>query len=171
MTVQNYSGRQPITGPTYASRDSLASVVEMILDKGLVIDVYVRIKLLGLELLTIEARVIVASVDTYLRLAEAALRLKEANNGEDVIGPLAGASANSGQTLGEFVGDTVGGVGQGVGDAAGNIGSAGGKAKSSGVRGAIENVKDAITGDDEEEDQESQPTRKRSQSPQRRSRQ
>jgi gas vesicle structural protein len=50
---------------------SLAELVDVILDKGIVIEAWVRISVLGLELLTIEARVVVASVDTYLRYAEA----------------------------------------------------------------------------------------------------
>src|ERR1700712_599806 len=54
---------------------SLADVVEIILDKGLVIDVYVRVSLVGIELLTIDARIVIASVDTYLRFAEATNRL------------------------------------------------------------------------------------------------
>ena len=54
---------------------SLADVVELILDKGLVIDVFVRVSLVGIEILTIDARVVVASVDTYLRFAEATNRL------------------------------------------------------------------------------------------------
>jgi gas vesicle structural protein len=53
----------------------LAEVVDLILDKGLVIDVYVRVSLVGIELLTVDARVVVASVDTYLRFAEAVNRL------------------------------------------------------------------------------------------------
>jgi len=52
-----------------------AEVIETILDKGLVIDAYVRVSLVGIELLTIDARVVVASVDTYLRFAEAVNRL------------------------------------------------------------------------------------------------
>jgi hypothetical protein len=53
----------------------LAEVIDLILDKGLVIDVYVRVSLVGIELLTIDARIVVASVDTYLRFAEAVNRL------------------------------------------------------------------------------------------------
>src|ERR687894_1751353 len=53
---------------------SLADVVALILDKGLVIDVFVRVSLVGIEILTIDARVVVASVDTYLRFAEATNR-------------------------------------------------------------------------------------------------
>jgi len=50
---------------------SLAEVVDRILDKGIVIDAWVRISLVGIELLAIEARVVVASVDTFLKYAEA----------------------------------------------------------------------------------------------------
>jgi len=49
--------------------------MELILDKGLVIDAYVRVSLVGIEVLTIDARIVVASVDTYLRFAEATHRL------------------------------------------------------------------------------------------------
>jgi gas vesicle structural protein len=53
----------------------LADVVDVILDKGLVIDAYVRVALIGIEILTIDARIVIASVDTYLRFAEAVNRL------------------------------------------------------------------------------------------------
>lgn len=62
----------------YLSRPApsgLADVVEVILDKGIVIDAYVRVSLVGIELLTIDARIVIASVDTYLRFAEATNRL------------------------------------------------------------------------------------------------
>jgi gas vesicle structural protein len=54
---------------------SLADVLDLILDKGLVIDAYVRVSLVGIELLTIDARIVIASVDTYLRFASATNRL------------------------------------------------------------------------------------------------
>src|SRR4051812_4354882 len=54
---------------------SLADVLDLILDKGIVIDAYVRVSLVGIELLTIDARIVIASVDTYLRFAEAVNRL------------------------------------------------------------------------------------------------
>ncbi len=60
--------RRPASG-------TLAEVVDIILDKGLVIDAYVRVSLVGIELLTVDVRVVVASVDTYLHFAEAANRL------------------------------------------------------------------------------------------------
>jgi len=53
----------------------LADVLDVLLDKGLVIDAFVRVSLVGIELLTVDARVVVASVDTYLRFAEAVNRL------------------------------------------------------------------------------------------------
>jgi gas vesicle structural protein len=53
----------------------LADVIDVILDKGLVIDAYVRVSLIGIEILTIDARIVIASVDTYLRFAEAVNRL------------------------------------------------------------------------------------------------
>ena len=53
----------------------LADVIDTILDKGLVVDAYARVSVLGIELVTLDARVVVASVDTYLRFAEATNRL------------------------------------------------------------------------------------------------
>jgi gas vesicle structural protein len=55
---------------------SLADVLDVVLDKGIVIDAYVRVALVGIELLTIDARIVIASVDTYLRFAEAVNRLE-----------------------------------------------------------------------------------------------
>src|SRR3954449_8770401 len=75
MTVQTSSRR---SGGGYLERPApsgLADVVETILDKGIVIDAYVRVSLVGIELLTIDARIVIASVDTYLRFAEATNRL------------------------------------------------------------------------------------------------
>jgi gas vesicle structural protein len=65
-------------GTRYLERpqpSGLAEVVDIILDKGLVIDAYVRVSLIGIEILTIDARIVIASVDTYLRFAEAVNRL------------------------------------------------------------------------------------------------
>jgi hypothetical protein len=53
----------------------LADVLDIVLDKGIVIDAYVRLALVGIEILTLDARVVIASVDTYLRFAEAVNRL------------------------------------------------------------------------------------------------
>jgi gas vesicle structural protein len=67
-TASNYLQRAP-------SPSGLVDVVDLILDKGLVIDAYVRISVIGIELITIDARIVIASVDTYLRFAEAVNRL------------------------------------------------------------------------------------------------
>jgi hypothetical protein len=58
----------------------LQDVIEVILDKGLVIDAYVRVSLIGIEILTIDARIVIASVDTYLRFAEAVGRMNIAQS-------------------------------------------------------------------------------------------
>jgi hypothetical protein len=77
--MQQYGTRQPYRGGNrYVARSSssgLYDVLELILDKGLVIDVFVRVSLIGIEILTIDARIVIASVDTYLRFAEAVNRL------------------------------------------------------------------------------------------------
>src|SRR5438093_11948764 len=67
-TSSNYLQRAP-------SPSGLVDVVDLILDKGLVIDAYVRVSVIGIELVTIDARIVIASVDTYLRFAEAVNRL------------------------------------------------------------------------------------------------
>jgi hypothetical protein len=54
---------------------NLYDVLELVLDRGLVIDAFVRVSLIGLEIAKVDARVVVASVDTYLRFAEACNRL------------------------------------------------------------------------------------------------
>jgi gas vesicle structural protein len=73
-TSSNYLQRAP-------SPSGLAEVLDVILDKGLVIDAYVRISVIGIELITIDARIVIASVDTYLRFAEAVNRLDLAESG------------------------------------------------------------------------------------------
>ena len=90
MSVQTQHRR----GGGYLERPApsgLADVIEIILDKGIVIDAYVRVSLVGIELLTIDARIVIASVDTYLRFAEATNRLDLYEKG--------------GKDLGEFIGD------------------------------------------------------------------
>jgi gas vesicle structural protein len=115
---------------------SLADVVEVILDKGLVIDIYVRVSLVGIELLTIDARIVIASVDTYLRFAEAVNRL----------------DLNETQTSGlpELMED---------------ITSGGAKSKTSGALEGVGDKVSALLGggddDDEDEDEQKRPPRKR----------
>jgi hypothetical protein len=67
-TASNYLQRAP-------SPSGLADVIDLILDKGLVIDLYLRVAVIGIELVTIDARIVIASIDTYLRFAEAVNRL------------------------------------------------------------------------------------------------
>ncbi|MFJ8209187.1 gas vesicle protein GvpJ [Streptomyces sp. NPDC096033] len=111
------------------STSSLYDVLELILDRGLVIDVFVRVSLVGIELVKIDARIVVASVDTYLRFAEACNRL-------DLE---AGRKAPA--QLPEVVGDMLEGGGRG-------------KAKGA-LGGAVEAVKESLTGgDDRDEDEE-----------------
>src|SRR2546421_3236139 len=78
-SMQQSRGSAPYRGGSgYVARSSssgLYDVLELILDKGLVIDVFVRVSLIGIEILTIDARIVIASVDTYLRFAEAVNRL------------------------------------------------------------------------------------------------
>ena len=111
----------------------LADVIEVILDKGLVIDAYVRVSLIGIEILTIDARIVIASVDTYLRFAEA-------------VGRLNLAQADDSQGLPELMESVT---------------SGGAKSKTS---GALEAVKEKITGDDDDGDDDDDEKKTRSRS-------
>jgi hypothetical protein len=109
---------------------NLYDIIDLILDRGLVIDVFARVSLVGIEILKVDARVVVASVDTYLRFAEACNRL-------DLE---AGRKAPSQLT------DLVGEVTEG---------GAHGKAKGA-LTGAAEVIGDALArgrGDDEEDEE------------------
>ena len=133
MTVQSQR-----RGGGYLERPApsgLADVIEIILDKGLVIDAYVRVSLVGIELLTIDARIVIASVDTYLRFAEATNRLDLLERG-------------GGKPLDEFIG------GMQESGAAGKV-----KGAVQGVKGALTGGDD----EDEEEDRsQRRPARKSS---------
>ena len=87
-TSSNYLQRAP-------SPSGLADVIELILDKGLVIDAYVRVAVVGIELITIDARIVIASVDTYLRFAEAVNRLDLAQSDNATITDLRGDGDDS----------------------------------------------------------------------------
>jgi hypothetical protein len=87
MTVASRSANRYLDRP---SPSSLADVLDTILDKGLVIDIYVRVSLVGIELLTIDARIVIASVDTYLRFAEAVNRLDLTETGPKGLPELIG---------------------------------------------------------------------------------
>lgn len=114
---------------------SLADVVDVILDKGLVIDAYVRVSLVGIELLTIDARIVIASVDTYLRFAEAAGRLNLTDTETSGIPELMDEMKSSGA-----------------------------KKKTSGaIEGAKEKVSDMFSGDDDDDDEQQQRRGKKQQ--------
>jgi hypothetical protein len=142
MTQQPSLARAPRSG-------SLYDVLELILDKGLVIDVYLRVSLVGIELITVDARIVIASVDTYLHFAEAVNRLDLTQNKDS-------------KTLDEFMGGM-------------QEKGAHGKAKGavSGVTSAIGDVAQKVRhrGDDDDAEDTRQPARRRpSSSPPRRRR-
>ncbi|MFI9159358.1 gas vesicle structural protein GvpA [Kitasatospora aureofaciens] len=116
---------------------SLYDVLELILDRGLVIDVFVRVSLVGIEILKIDIRIVVASVDTYLRFAEACNRL----------------DLESGRKAPAQLPDIVGEVTEG---------GARGKSKGA-LSGAVDAVTDALhLGDaNEEEEEEEEPAPRR----------
>jgi hypothetical protein len=114
---------QPAGGGGAAGRpsaSSLANVIDTILDKGLVIDAFVRVSLVGIELITVDVRIVVASVDTYLRFAKAVNRLdisqdkqglpelvgemEEGGAQKKVKGATSGVLESAGEKLREFTG-------------------------------------------------------------------
>ncbi|WP_326654451.1 MULTISPECIES: gas vesicle structural protein GvpA [unclassified Streptomyces] len=93
---------------------TLYDVLELILDRGMVIDVFIRVSLVGIEILKIDARIVVASVDTYLRFAEACNRLDlERDSRSTTVPELFGGGAAKAvgkrkvKKAAEAVGDTV----------------------------------------------------------------
>src|ERR1700751_4820268 len=92
-TGNNYLQRAP-------SPSGLADVLNVILDKGIVIDAFVRVSVIGIELITIDARIVIASVDTYLRFAEAVNRLDLTETGGAGIQDLGGGNGSKRKTRG-----------------------------------------------------------------------
>ncbi|MGW4204837.1 gas vesicle structural protein GvpA [Streptomyces sp. NPDC004726] len=134
MTVVPQSGGT--VAPGGGTTGTLYDTLELILDRGLVIDVFVRVSLVGIELLKIDARVVVASVDTYLQFAEACNRL----------------DLESGRKAPQKLTDIVGEVTEG-----------GAKSKTKGaLTGAVEAVTDSLTGGGHEEERETEPARRES---------
>jgi hypothetical protein len=132
MTASSVEQRGRTSYVTRPSSGSLAEVIDIILDKGLVIDLFVRVSLVGIEVLTIDARIVIASVDTYLRFAEAVNRLD--------------LEANRRPGLPELVEQTVGaGKTQAVGGSAGKI--AGKVAEA-----AIDRIKERVGGEARKEE-------------------
>ncbi|GAA1699903.1 gas vesicle protein GvpJ [Streptomyces yatensis] len=116
---------------------TLYDVLELILDRGMVIDVFIRVSLVGIEILKIDARIVVASVDTYLRFAEACNRVD--------------LEFDRSKTVPELLGGVAGGGGSPAGRMATGLGKK--KAKKA-VEGVGEKVKRAVGADDDEEDEE-----------------
>ena len=106
-TARNYLQRAP-------SPSGLADVVDLILDKGLVIDAYIRISVIGIELITIDARIVIASVDTYLRFAEAVNRLDLTESGGADLTDLRGGNGRGARKKLEGAGDKVKDAAEGV---------------------------------------------------------
>ncbi|MGW0784987.1 gas vesicle protein GvpJ [Streptomyces sp. NPDC002913] len=111
MTTTMYADE---VAPCPPRAGTLYDVLELILDRGMVIDVFVRVSLVGIEILKIDARIVVASVDTYLRFAEACNRLDlERDSGSTTIPELLGGRAAKSigkrkvRKAAESVGDTV----------------------------------------------------------------
>jgi len=75
MSMMTQGGGGNVEQSRGGGSSGLADVVALILDKGIVIDVFARVSLVGIEILSIDVRVVIASVDTYLKFAEAANRL------------------------------------------------------------------------------------------------
>ena len=95
VTQHHGGGGVERSGSRGGGPSGLADVVELILDKGLVIDVFVRVSLIGIEIEIIDARIVVASVDTFLRFAEATNRLDlygKGKGGTDLPGLVQGMS-------------------------------------------------------------------------------
>ncbi|MGY6019773.1 gas vesicle structural protein GvpA [Streptomyces spinosirectus] len=120
---------------------TLYDVLELILDRGMVIDVFVRVSLVGIEILKVDARIVVASVDTYLRFAEACNRLDLEHDSRS-------------KTVPELFGGPV----------SKTIGKAGAKRTA---RSLTDKVKDVLTPDDDTDEDEAD---ERSAEPERRRR-
>jgi gas vesicle structural protein len=80
------------------SQTGLYDVVDLILERGLVIDAFVRVSVISIELVTVDARVVVAGIDTYLRFAEAANRIEI---GAGQSSPLAGLLGRAPRAVGQ----------------------------------------------------------------------
>lgn len=123
------------TGGGYIERpkpSGLADVLEVILDKGIVIDIYLRVALVGIEILTVDARIVVASVDTYLRFAEAVGRLNIEETGDSQGLPQLIESMTSGGAQSKTRGALQGVKESLFGDDDGEENDSGGSSSSSG---------------------------------------
>ena len=143
---------------------SLADVVALILDKGLVIDAYVRVSLVGIELLTIDARIVVASVDTYLRFAEATNRLDLYQHGGKDLTELT-ESLSEGGARGKTSG-ALDGAKQKVGEL---LHGSSDDDEDEEDQDEDEDYEDEYDEDEDEDEEEEEPVRRRSSSSRQRS--
>jgi gas vesicle structural protein len=135
MAIQPSSGGGAVQRQQETS--SLADVVGTILDKGVVIDIFARVSLVGIELLRVDARVVVASVETYLKFAEAANRLE--------------MGTREPEQLGDIVSDVSEAGGRGVSE---------GKAKGA-IEAGVDKLGEFLSPErDEEEEGEQQKTKR-----------
>ncbi len=122
---------------------SLVDVLDRILDKGLVIDAWVRVSVVGLELITIEARVVIASVDTYLRYAQAIGLTPMASRPPLEQGQGRGGNGQGG---GQGLLSGVTGALQGGQGSQGGQGQDGGGGPLGGLAGQLQGVLDSVQG-------------------------
>ncbi|WP_218106718.1 gas vesicle protein GvpJ [Micromonospora pallida] len=129
-------------------------MVEMVLDKGVVIDAQVVIGVIGIPLVEINARVVVASVETYLRFAEAVDRLDITPSGKGGLGGLVENVTDATKGVTSGLGETVGGITGGLGGTAKELGgAAGGLGGAAGELGGAEDEDEAdYEADDERAD-------------------
>jgi gas vesicle structural protein len=147
MTMTNTPVRGGATSVVRNPQPSgLYDVLSLILDKGLVIDAYVRVSLVGIELLTIDARVVIASVDTYLRFAEAVdrLNIRDQSNEE---------TTNMGEIVDGAKGGAKGMAAKGTIDKAIDAFSSDSDEGDEGG-GVLSKVKDAVVGSDDDDEEE-----------------
>jgi len=135
----------------------LYDVLDLILDKGIVIDAFVRVSLVGIELLTVDLRVVIASVDTYLRYADGVERLQVYDRSEskrlpDMVG--SGMKTHTLKKGAEKVGEAL--TGKGEGDDEDDSGQK--EHESGGMVGAlsrgVRNVVGRLVGEDDEDDED-----------------
>ncbi|RKN38910.1 gas vesicle protein [Micromonospora endolithica] len=100
----------------------LADVVETVLDKGVVIDAQVTVGVVGIPLVEINARVVVSSIETYLKFAEMTDRLDLSADAEGGLAGLVGEVTGAAREVTAGLGDTVGGATRQVGGTARELG-------------------------------------------------
>lgn len=165
MTRESGQSRRDSQVRRAPSSAGLYDVLDLILDKGIVIDAFVRVSLVGIELLTVDLRVVIASVDTYLRYAEGAERLQLYNRSGSKRLPDMVSSGTKGSALkkgAETVGKAITGNGEQGRD---DDDEEEDKNKDEGFTGTIKrgvrNIVGKLTGDEDDDEGEQEPVRRR----------